>query len=178
METLMELNNIQLTPSLVAELYKNVLVDSGKPEEESVHPIKTAPTLATEQAGENFLGANQKNILIIVQHISISYLPDDELNFLTTILSACNLTLADVAIVNIGNTSPDYKTLLDRFKSRVVFLFGPPPAAIGLPIDFPTFQVQAFSKATFLFAPSLAECAADKLLKSKLWVCLKRIFVI
>jgi len=43
-------------------------------------------------------------------------------------------------------------------------------------MNFPHFQQQKFTGITFLFSPSLNELENDKLLKSKLWICLKQIF--
>ena len=49
------------------------------------------------------------------------------------------------------------------------------PAMLDLPVNFPHFQVQSFNNSTFLFTPSLHEIQ-NTILKSKLWVCLRRIF--
>jgi hypothetical protein len=175
----MELNSIRLNPSLVTELYHSSLV-AGDETSESAGPATIDETTKEVAApGLKFLGENKKNILMVVNHSDSMHLPDDELSFLTSILSACQLNLGDVAIVNLHNY-PDnnYQTFIAEFKSRVVFLFGVSPTAFGLPIDFPQFQVQPFSKSTFLASPPLHDYSTDNLLKSKLWVCLKRIFVI
>jgi hypothetical protein len=58
----------------------------------------------------------------------------------------------------------------------VVLLIDTEAASIGLPLDFPDFQVQPFNNITFLSSPSLSEIKSDPLQKSKLWVCLRRIF--
>ncbi|MBK9568854.1 MAG: hypothetical protein IPO53_02260 [Chitinophagaceae bacterium] len=50
------------------------------------------------------------------------------------------------------------------------------PAAFGLPMHFPHYQIQAFAGNSFLYAPSLKELENDRVEKSKLWVCLKRLF--
>jgi hypothetical protein len=123
------------------------------------------------------LGENRKNILIVVNHNNVVYLPDDELNFLTGILGACKLSIGDVAIVNLNNHSgASYKELINYFKSKNIFLFGVEPATFGLPMSFPHFQLQSFGNNSFLFSPVLKDLENDKLLKSKLWVCLKRVF--
>jgi hypothetical protein len=49
-------------------------------------------------------------------------------------------------------------------------------------MDFPVFKIQAYDQCTYLPAPSLEELVRPgdegKLLKSKLWVCLKTLFAI
>jgi hypothetical protein len=107
----------------------------------------------------------------------VVHLPDNELAFLLNLLSACNLGMEDVAVLNIQNAAGlSASFLLDHFNTKTVLLFGITPAEFGLPVSFPEFQVQQFNKAVFLYSPALAVIEPDKLLKSKLWVCLRRIF--
>lgn len=178
----MSLNHIQLPASLVAALYPSSLIETGEAASTASEPVTPPATerKTTEQPATGtewkFLGNNGRNILIIVNYNSVLHLPDEELSFLTTILTACKLNLGDVAIVNTNNyPRHSYRDYLGHFNSKVILLLGVDPASFGLPVDFPPFQVQSFNNATFLHAPSLAECH-DKLVKSKLWVCLKRIF--
>lgn len=167
----MDLNNIKLTPSDAIALYRTSLVES----DEKIIAPAVLETLPENTSSKKYLGGNKKNILIAVNHAGTTYLPDDELNFLTSILSACQLSLDDVAIINTNNNPAyTYKDYLGEFKSSTVLLFGIDPVSFGLPLDFPQFQIQSFTKCTFLHSPALHEY--DKLLKSKLWVCLKRIF--
>lgn len=178
----MDLNNIQLPASVIADLYRSTLVDTNTTDtNESFsksEPNIIIPNNLTNNEWKH-LGENKKNILIVVDYADAVYLPDEELSFLTNMLSACKLSLADVAISNRNNYKEiEYKELLSHFKSRVVFLFGIEPVSFGLPVSFPHYQIQPFAKATFLFAPSLEEHKKDELLKSKLWVCLRRIFAI
>jgi hypothetical protein len=192
----MSLNDISLSPFVAASLYRSSLIanDSNetivkapspetKPKKEPakqkdseeviIEPAKADPTLP----GWKHLGNNHKNILIVVNHSDVTHLPDEELGFLTSILSACKLDLGDVAIVNMNNYSEhNYKDFLDHFKSKTVLLFGYGPISFGLPVDFPHFQVQALNNCTFLSSPPLSERNTDSLFKSKLWVSLKRIF--
>jgi hypothetical protein len=169
----MGLNDIKLPASLTTAFYRTTLVETG--EYESIE----RPVVAEQPAqGEwKYLGDNKKNILITVNYPALRHLPDDELVFLTSILAACKLDLGDIAIVNIANTTQaSYKDYHSFFKSKIVILFGIDPLSFGLPVDFPTFQVQSVASSTFLYSPSLGECRQDKLTKSKLWVCLRKMF--
>jgi hypothetical protein len=179
----MDLNNIKLPASVVVDLYPNSLVETA---ELSVKkPVTSAAKQEKEMTDPGMsdtavwpsLGNNQKNILIIVKNEETLYLPDNELTFLTGILGACKLGLGDVAIVNLHHQQgATYKELTTYFKSKVVLLFDIEPAAFGLPINFPHYQLQAFANNTFLYSPSFKQLENDKVEKSKLWVCLKRLF--
>jgi hypothetical protein len=194
----MGLNDIKLSPTLTVALYGNLLVEdtAGKLTagreifteeyiliEEAEAPEPPPPPgkkkIAKEPTTGNLksLGGNQKNILIVVKNDTVVHLPDEELEFLTNILKACQLSLDAVAIVNTNN-APDegYKEYAKKFSSKIVLLFGIEPVSFDLPVNFPEFQVQSLNNTTFLYSPSLLECRTDKLLKSKLWVCLQRIF--
>ncbi len=179
----MDLNNIELPASVVADLYRNFLVGENVKTKEAIIPEpvekkegEVALKIQTVQ-GWKSLGSNQRNILVVVDHDKLVHLPDEDLHFLTEILGACRLSLDDVGIVNRNNYKDmPYKELLTHFKSRKVLLFGIDPATFGLPMNFPYFQVQAFHDNSFLYSPSLKNLGNDKLLKSKLWICLKRIF--
>jgi hypothetical protein len=179
----MDINHIVLPASVVAELYRHSLVDDTEPTaaekgvmaatKEEVKRVDAVPAHAPWKS----LGSNQKNILIIVKSAEAVYLPDNELTFLAGILGACKLSLADVAIVNsINHPEAGYKELTSFFKSKIVLLFDMEPAAFGLPMSFPHYQLQSFAGNSFLYAPSLKELENDRVEKSKLWVCLKRLF--
>lgn len=164
----MSIDNIQLTPFLIQELFKNSLVESASPEEDK----------KTDQAVSfSVLGHNRKKIIILVANDETLYLPDEQLNFLLGILSACSLTMEDVAIINIRkNKSITYKTIEQELKAEQVILFGVTPEQINLPIEFPHYQVQAFNNQTYLAAALLTEIQNNKTEKTKLWNCLKQIF--
>ena len=123
-----------------------------------------------------YLGGNQKHILVIVSHSAVPFLPDAELSFLTNILAACKLSIADIGIINnttVGQT--DLQNLIDS-EAKNILLFGVEPLSIGLPINFPAFQLQQFNKRTYLHAPALSEIENDKAVKSRLWTSLRAMF--
>jgi len=182
----MGLNDLHLSPGILATLYPSSLINTDTTDAfqqpQSIQPAVAEITTETEsikQSNWKYLGSNQKNILIIVNYDNAVHLPDEELNFLTTMLAACKLSLGDVAIVNKYNyKETSYKDFLAEFKSKVVFLFGVEPFVFKLPVSFPYFQVQTVASCTFLYTPALEEQRKDALLKSKLWVSLRSIFSI
>ena len=165
----MDLNQLKLSPHTLTALYKNLLVNLNDPGH--------AAEKTVEKTSWKFLGENRRNILIAVDHTETMHIPDEQLRFLINLLTACKLNLGDVAVLNIHRyPAADLASILSFFKSKIVFLFGVEPTALSSPISFPHFQVQEFSGTTYLFSPVLTEIEQDKILKSKLWVCMRRIF--
>jgi hypothetical protein len=159
----MGLNDIRLTPQLLTDLYRKALV--AQPEKNT--PGNSIP----------LLGGNEKNILILVNNEAAPFLPEAEATFLNSILAACKLGLADIALVNWNPlTDKTYKPVVEQFNSRAVVLFDVPAPAFGLPMHFPFFQVQAFNGRQYVFAPPLAAIQNNKALKADLWQALKKLF--
>ena len=166
----MSLDNIQFQPQMIQDMYGNSLVDlkSGNIEPDN----NTAGNIS-------FLGNNLKQVTIIVKSDTAIYLPEDELNFLLGILTACKLSMADVALVNSSkNHNLNYADITAQLNAEKVLLFGVTPSALQLPLQFPHYQVQKFNSQVYLSAPTLNELENDKDQKTKLWNCLKQVFVI
>ena len=164
----MSLDNINLPPLVLQQLFTHTLIEA-----------KNNPTVDSKSTEKPFLtlGNNQKKVLILVESEETLYLPDNELNFLLGILAACNLTMEDVAILNIKkNPSVNYQRITDELKSEKVFLFGLQPDQIELPVNFPTYQIQKFNNQVYLAAPALSNFHDNKAEKTRLWICLQQIF--
>jgi len=167
----MSLNQIQLTSQLLTDFYTNVLIE--------LKSASVAQEYEDQKKGQaiRYLGNNAKNIVLLVNNSSAPFLSDSELSFLTTILAACQLSLADVALVNVYTLKEDQiETAIQPLAPLNILLFGITPLSIGLPINFPHFQLQPFNKRTYLYSPALRELEADKGLKLKLWHSLKTLF--
>lgn len=161
----MSLNTIHLTNRLITELYSHNLIDVNA-------------TTVPEPQSLKYLGNHQKNILVVVSHQSIPFLPDNELNFLTTVFAACKLSIADIAIINNNVTDVTQLQNIINETAKNILLFGVEPLSIGMPINFPQFQLQQFNKRIYLHAPALSQIENDKGLKAKLWSALKVLFEI
>ena len=180
----MSLNSIKFDTTDIALLFKNSLVEineeqpvptKAKNKSEPIYPeSKQDDPIAI---GWKYLGENKKKVLVIVRYADITHLPDKQLSFLTRLLAACKLNIGDTAILNFLNyNSADFDKIMNRFKPKVVLLFDTKPAEFGMPMNFPEFQVQGYKDAVFVSSPSLEIIEPDKILKGKLWVCLKKIF--
>jgi hypothetical protein len=126
----MGLSDISLPGSVIADLYKRSLVQTGAQPQAA-----TTPDTKTAEGGNNykFLGNNQQQIAIIVAFDNETWLPDHHLQFLTKMLEACKLNLGDVAIVNHARKPVEIEPLKEQLRPASVLLFGVEPVEIKLP---------------------------------------------
>jgi len=169
----MSLNQLQLTPGLIAELYNRGLIGEKK---------CSIPASRKNAEGEppiqpKFLGKHKSNILVVVNEPNAVFLQDPQLAYLTKILNACLRTVEDIALVNYAKYPTEtYRTLQSNFPSTLILLFGVAPSQLQLPIDFPNYQLQKLENATFLQAPPLQQIASSKPDREQLWQSLKKYF--
>lgn len=163
----MSLDNIQLPSFLLSDLFSKSLYD-----------LKAGAS--KNLAGAiSFLGDNNKKICILIDSPGVIYLPDEELSFLLGILTACKISMADIALVNISNHKGlTYEDITNRFAAEKVFLFGIDTETLKLPLKFPHYQLQHFNDQVYLSSVPLHELQTNKQEKVKLWNSLKRIFSI
>ena len=104
----MSLDNIQLNNRVVADLYRNALINLDNDQ-----PVSASSTSKNLE----YLGKNGKQILLLLKEPQHKYVEENDLAFLSKILSAVNLTLADVAIVNCHeNSAAHYENLMEHVK--------------------------------------------------------------
>lgn len=182
----MSLDRIQLPDFIIVDLYKTALVEIES-EKETVRmepkystPDNIEPIITAQDQPIKYLGQNAKNVIIIVYNNEVSFVNDNDLAFLTSILKACNFNLGDIAIINAYTQPLAFNELKETLSAKYVLLFGIEPSEIKLPFIIPQFQVQQYAGCTIIAAPELAElnnpAPAGKLLKSKLWLSLQRCF--
>jgi len=191
----MELQNLPLPPFVLADFYKDCLVESTEQRVSNPEPIvvrtETVPVVAPTPAPiaqpveinpnkKIYLGNNAKQIAIVVKDAEAVFLQEESLQFLGNILGACKLNLGDIAIINHLQTPADFKLIHTQTQCKFLLLFDVMPNALQLPFTIPHYQVFSHGGCTFLYAPSLTvingNSAEAKLEKSKLWVCLKKMF--
>jgi hypothetical protein len=172
----MSLQNTILPDLLIADLYKNVfIIGPGTTNNTQIETISE-----TVEQTVKFLGNNLKKIVILVKHPADVFLPEKHLEFLSKILAACKLNIGDVAIINEGFRFIDINTLRQQLKPNHIILFGIDPTELKLPLNFPHFKIRNYADSAYLSVPALDALNSDteegKLLKTKLWVCLKTMF--
>jgi hypothetical protein len=181
----MSFDKIQLPDFLIADLYKDSLVElesfkeveSVKYEEKIIQKIESQ---VEAPKSIKFLGENRKNITVIVNTDKAAIISDADLTFLSNILKACGFNLGDIAIANKHDQDIQFTSIREQLSANYILLFNVDPFAIGLPFTIPHFQVQPYADATIITAPALAvlnqPTEESRLLKTKLWMSLKRLF--
>ena len=179
-------NNIELPPFIIAELFKNSLVEIN--ENMNISSIKDdfIPKPNKEQLAQVvaedkiYLGNNLKQVSIVVSEADERIINHKDLSFLTSILKACQFNQEDIAIFNQLKTPVTYSFLKENLQAKYILVFGVEPPEIKLPFIIPNFQVQQYASCTIIIAPPLADMNNDneegKLLKTKLWMSLQRCF--
>ncbi|OQP59330.1 hypothetical protein [Niastella populi] len=202
----MSLSNIKLPGFVIADLYRNTLIqpsaaDGFQPLPETAvaepgpaavekqpvakPPVQEPVTAKTPGLADlppyKILGNNKKQITVVVNCPQDVFVPEGDLQFLTKMLDACKLNMADVAIVNHATAAVTIDRVKVQLQPRFLLLFGVEPDEIQLPINFPAFKEQPYAGTTYLFTPALSQLNQDtdvaKGLKKKLWECLKRMFL-
>jgi hypothetical protein len=143
--------------------------------------IEQTPSKPQDLPPYKILGNNKKQITVVVNCPNDVFVPEADLQFLTKMLGACKLNMADVAIVNHAVAAVHIDRLKVQLQPKFLLLFGVEPDQIHLPINFPSFKEQPYAGTTYVFTPGLEKLNLEtdeaKLLKRKLWDCLKRMFL-
>ncbi len=164
----MSLDNFQIPSTLLPELYKDSLI---------VLDDKQSNPKKLNEKKVHFLGNNLKNILILVNNEEILHLGDDDLRFLTGILTACKLTFSDVAIFNTAsNLDYKFQQTVDHFKPKLILIMGTINQRFNLPDYSDKYQTIENENIQLVFGSSLNEISKDVNEKKSLWNCLKQIF--
>lgn len=171
---------MKIAPETLADLYKGQLVVLEGTEKK----VKPAEVVITEEKQSSepirFLGNNKQKVGLLVNFPDDVFLPDKHLQFLTKILEACKMNLGDVAILNHASQKVGITELRPLWQPSAILLFGVSPEEFGLPLTFPEFKSQAYDGIIYYTFPPLEVLNQDsengKILKSKLWVCLKKLF--
>lgn len=164
----MSIDNIQLSKTARRILFTKTLVEAS-------------PTSKSgDESSENkidCLGGNEKSILFLVKDPQNKFLADEEMNLLSNLITACKLTMADIALVNNGHALINYQQLSNHFHSKKILLFGIDTSELQLPFTIPHFQIQTFNEQLYMTAPPLNQFLTNKDLKMELWLCLQKLFL-
>lgn len=156
------INNISLSPHLLAGLYQHVLVQDG--------------AAAPSKLPVPFLGTNGRNILIVVNKAVSPFLSDKELEFLTTVLSACLLDLSHVAIVNHHHFNEKKNMpLFEQFSPKEILLLDVSAKEFKLPA-VENYKVKETKGLRFVAAPDLSFIEKSRDEKKALWASLQQLF--
>ena len=164
----MSLDNIQLPAFLYRSLFGNNIVDLK---------ADIANNILKEEPEINFLGGNEKNIIFLFNDNQNKFLSDIQMKFLYDLLTACQLTMGDIALINIfHNASITYRELMVQLHAKNILIFGVSANVLDLPFTIPFFQIQNFQDQVYMISPSIEELQMKTELKKQLWACLQKIF--
>ena len=183
----------QLPAQVLAELYKTSLVytdeqisvkdtyEIAAPAAVKPEPLKQKAEPVEEKVhkpGKWYLGNYEKKIIVLVNDDNNIYLDDAALEFLTGILTACKLNLAQIAVINFNNHPVQFQQLKKELQPRYIIAFGVNALQIELPFSMPDYQVQQYDGCAIVTASPFKnlnqQTTAAKTEKTKLWNCLKK----
>lgn len=165
----MSLDNIQLSKKERQLIFTKNLVEIRQ--ERGPNPVSKANETKS-------LGGNQQQVLFLVKDSQNKFLPDDEMNLLSNLILACKLSMADIALVNIYDSSFNYMDLNKHFQPKKILIFGIHTSELELPFAIPFFQLQKFHEQLYMTSPPLKDYLNNKNLKKDLWTCLQKLFLL
>jgi DNA polymerase III psi subunit len=132
---------------------------------------------ASEQANDdfNYVGANERNILILVydKENPVSSIAGRQL--LGMILKSIKLDRNDCALLNYASCDgADFIRLQAFFQPQYVFSFGVTPMQLGLP-EAASNSIIAHEGSKLIFSSNLDDLSDDPATKKLLWTSLKQI---
>lgn len=136
---------------------------------------------AIEDANEiKYLGEHLKQVTIIVKDELAVYLNENDLTLLSSILNACKLTLADIALVNIAQQKLGLHEILHVLPSKLVMIFDVNSTTLKIKLPTTLYKSIQLGDTYLLFCNSLSLMqggdASAKIEKGKLWAILKQLF--
>lgn len=162
----------RLPAFILADWYKNDLVITGDTKQSFTAPKKREPVVIKS------LGDHHQKVTILVNSSDVAFLPEEEFTLLSNILKACNLTMADVAIVNWYRTPAIFSEIKQQLGPTYLLLFQVTTADIELPFSIPQYQIQPYDQCELLQSASLHEMLGEteisKSEKAKLWSALRK----
>ena len=145
------------------------------PANEVINEFKSTPTVPIK-----YLGDHLKKIIVIVNDANAVHLNETDLGLLSSILNACKLTLADIALINIVQQPLALHEILITLPSQFVIGFDINSTQIKIKLPTTLYKPIELGETEILFSNSLQSMqGADqnaKIEKSKLWNALKILF--
>ena len=195
----MQDQNTKLPAAALVSLFKYTLVlpekeiKSEESEEKAIITAIGKEAIATTPANEvvnelksttpvpiKYLGDHLKKIIVLVHDNNAVHLNETDLGLLSSILNACKLTLADIALINIAQQPLALHEMLITLPSQFVISFDINSTQIKIKLPTTLYKPIVLGDTQILFSNSLQSMQGTdqnaKLEKSKLWNALKLLF--
>jgi len=181
----------KINPALIEEQNANLAADQeafakkNKKKEPAIESNTNEEVAVAEETMEaltnfKYLGDHHKKIIVLVSDPASVYLNETDFILLTSILNACRLTIADIALVNLGQQKAGLHQILQLLPSKLVIAFELDSIALKIKLPTQLYKVIPLGENNLLFSKSLASMqgtdANAKQEKAKLWAVLKQIF--
>jgi len=99
-----------------------------------IKQAEPAPEVKTLPISFNYLGKNQKSFLVLVHYPETEFIDDAHLTALTNIIKRKDLSVDDIAIVNVAKqVNIAYNELLSFFKPSKLLVLGNKALPSGIP---------------------------------------------
>jgi hypothetical protein len=162
----MDLNNVDLSPKQINDLYKDSIVTIDS----EFNASKQSPSEL------HLKGKFNQKILWIVDEADYPFLSDEDFQFLTQILNACKRNLDDIALLNINKEPLDPSQLQEQIKPVIVIASGLTPERKLFQV--PDYTISKQDAYQFLSTDSLSQIRNNQSIKQQLWKGLKQLFEI
>jgi hypothetical protein len=175
----MGIDDLTLTPGLVASLYPETLIVTKELYQDS-DKEQAGLTPDPRNTGYPYLGKNLQSICFLVSYPDSEFMPEPQLAFLQKILTACKFTVDDIAIINTGLKQVDMNDLKKGMDPRFIFLWGSGLDVTGIDQELPDLVITTWQNISLVRVEKTALMPGDKpeamALKRNLWICLKKLF--
>jgi hypothetical protein len=183
-----------LPASVLVSLYKDTLVlpdgekkaekvqnkDENTASDTTLVPPAETPKVKKSTGPLKHLGDHHKKILVIVNDPHSVYLNEADFILLTSILNACKLTIADIALVNIGNQETSLHQILETLPSTLIMCFDIASNDLKIKLPNTLYKVNELGDSRLFFSKALSTMQGTgveaKQEKGTLWILLKKLF--
>ena len=183
----MNTENTHLSAADLVNLYKESLVvieDTPTTTTNFVQPVvedkKEAIKQETWEGPIKSLGEHHKKITVVVNDPNSVHLNETDFILLTSILNACRLTIADIALINLGKQPVGLHQILQEYPSTLLISFAVDASQLKVKLPNTLYKVTQLGDSHILFSNALSTMQGTgveaKQEKAKLWTVLKKIF--
>jgi len=176
-----------LSSSVLVDLYKDSLVvvedislENKATVEQTIETKKEKIKEVKWEGPIKSLGEHNKKITVIVNDPNSVHLNEMDFILLTSILNACRLTIADIALINIGKQPVGLHQILQELPSTLVLSFAVDATQLKVKLPSTLYKLTQLGETHILFSNALSTMQGTgveaKQEKAKLWTVLKKIF--
>ncbi|AZQ62421.1 hypothetical protein EI427_09280 [Flammeovirga pectinis] len=162
------------------EIPEEELVDENK-EEKKIEKTLEAPIVLPKkvikkQLPTDYYGENKRNIVIFIEHSGIDIFRSKEFQLLLKILGALQLTLQEVAVINVLEQKDNLPKLIEKLSPKYYLYFINRNESPISGDEVPKYVPTEIDSLPAVAADSLSKLLLDVEKKRNLWMALKSLF--